>query len=94
MTALPSSSTLMRCASTSALRLNASSIFVLIVEDAPLDLTFTRFQTPRTPVRRRTVSSAAVRWYPQSTSPSRVIQPLSTRTLMQFGGMELFHSTA
>ena len=84
----PSTSTVMRLASSSADRLNASSILALSSVGATLGLTVIRLLTPITPVRKRTARSASSRWNPHSTSPSSLTQPLLTVTLILSFGKE------
>ena len=81
-TSLPLVSTMMRLASTSALRLNASWIFFLISVGSARGLSWIRLLTPLTPLMRRTALSAVFLWYCHSTWPSSVTQPFLTTILM------------
>src|SRR5712664_3155548 len=90
----PETSTVMRRASISALRLSASSIFILMSVGLTRGLTVIRLLTPFTPTRYRTELSAAVFWCCHSTSPSRVIQPSRTVTLILSSGTERLYFRA
>ena len=94
VTLSPSVSTVMRLASTSALRLSAASIALFTTILLTCGLTSIRLLTPLTPVRYRTAFSAADFWNCHSTLPSRVIQPLDTLTLIRSAGTEMDQSRA
>src|SRR4051794_26700640 len=93
MTLSSTTSTVIRWASSSALRIRAALIFCFSSsgEGRVLGRTQTRLVTPRTPERLRTARSAARFWYSHSTSPARVTQPLETRTVTCPSGMRASH---
>src|SRR5213593_421161 len=88
ITLLPCTSTVIRWASVSALRISACSIFCWSADGVTRGLTRIRFVTPLTPVRRRTTRSASCFWYCHSTSPLSVTHPLETVTSTLFDGHE------
>src|SRR5213076_1092010 len=81
-TSPPLASTVMRLASISALRRNASSILLLISAGATRGFSMIKLLTPLMPRTRRTASSALVRWWFHSADPSSVTHPFLTVTFI------------